>query len=136
MKSRLLLRTASIILGVLGAGHLVLGLVLTRETLARWASDGVWAAVPLLGSAESLDSARNALAFWAALGSFSMPQVALALLIWHLAGRGIRVPASIGWIIAVWSLIAALILVPSPFILITVAGVLVIIAARRPEEPS
>ena len=131
MKRRRMLRAASGILVVLGTGHLVLASVLTSETLANWVSRGVWAAVPLLGSRATPEAALNALGFWGGIGSFAVPLAALGGLLWHLTSRGIPVPAFVGWIVAAWSLVGALILVPSPFILGSAAGALVVIAARR-----
>jgi Family of unknown function (DUF6463) len=136
MNRRRMLRTASVILVVLGTGHLVLASVLTVETLASWASKGVWAAVPLLGSRATAEAALNALAFWGGLGSFSVPLATLGGLIWHMASRGITIPSFVGWIIAAWCLAGALILVPSPFILGTAAGCLVVLAARRTRVAS
>jgi len=130
MMRRHMLRIASGILVLLGTGHLVLASVITSDTLTSWVRNGMWAAVPLLGSLASPAAAPNALAFWAGLGSFAVPLATLGLLIWHLATRGILVPAFVGWIVAVWCLAGAVILVPSPFILGAAAGVLVVLAAR------
>ena len=130
MNRRRLLQTASGILVFLGTGHLVLASVITSETLTNWVDNGVWAAVPLLGSFTEPGAARNALAFWGGPGSFAVPLAILGLLVWHLASRSIPVPAFVGWIIALWCLAGALILVPSPFILGAAAGVLVVMAAR------
>lgn len=130
-----LLRIAGAILVALGTGHLALATVLTRATLLGWATDGVWAAVPLLPGATPA-GARDALAFWGGPGGFAVPLVALGLLLWHLAGCGVRVPAFVGWIVAVWCLVGAVVLVPSPFVVGAVAGMLVVLAARtsRREE--
>lgn len=130
MIRRRMLKIASGILVVLGTGHLVLASVLTRDTLTNWAGDGVWAAVPLLGSTASAATATNALAFWGGLGSFAVPLATVGLLIWHLTSRDVPVPAFVGWILGVWCLVGALILVPSPFIAGAAAGVLVVLAAR------
>ena len=130
MNRRRMLQTASGILVFLGIGHLVLASVLTSATLTNWINNGMWAAVPLMGSFAEPGTARNALAFWAGLGSFAVPLATLGLLVWHLASRSIPVPAFVGWIIAVWCLAGALILVPSPFLLGAAAGVLLVLAAR------
>jgi len=130
MNRRRLLQTASGILVFLGTGHLVLASFITSETLTNWVDNGVWAAVPLVGGFAEPSAARNALAFWAGLGSFAVPLAALGLLVWHLASRSIAIPAFVGWIIAIWCLAGALILVPSPFILGAAAGFLVVLAAR------
>ncbi|MFD3357012.1 DUF6463 family protein [Streptomyces fradiae] len=130
---RRLLRWASGIMCVLGAGHLALLALLARDDVAGWADRGVWAAVPLLdgGSGPTLGSLRNEIAFWAGPGSFSVPLVLLGCLVWHLAGRGVAVPAWTGWALAAWCLVGGVLLVPSPFFAGTVAGLLVVAAARR-----
>lgn len=131
-----LLRIAGAILVALGAGHLALAVVLTRATLLGWVADGMWAAVPLLPGAPPA-GARDALAFWGGPGGFAVPLVTLGLLLRHLAGRGVRVPAFVGWIVAVWCLVGAVVLVPSPFVAGAVAGTMVVLAARRSrrDEP-
>ena len=132
MDEHRLVRIAGAVLVALGAGHLALAAVLTRATLLGWAADGVWAAVPLLPGAAPA-GARDALAFWGGAGGFAVPLVILGLLLRHLAGRGVRVPAFVGWTVAVWCLVGAVLLVPSPFAVGVVAGMLVVLAARRPR---
>ncbi|URM92401.1 DUF6463 family protein [Streptomyces sp. MRC013] len=130
---RRLLRWAGGIMCVLGAGHLALLVLLARESVAGWAERGVWAAVPLLEGAggPTVESLRNEGAFWAGPGSFSVPLVLLGCLVRHLAGRGVAVPAWTGWGIAAWCLLGGVLLVPSPFFVGAVAGLLVVLAARR-----
>ncbi|URN18392.1 MULTISPECIES: DUF6463 family protein [Streptomyces] len=129
-----LLRWAGGIVCVLGAGHLALVAVLARADVAGWAERGVWAAVPLLDAAAepTVASLRNEGTFWAGPGSFSVPLVLLGCLVWHLAGRGVTVPAWVGWGLAAWCVLGGVLLVPSPFFAGAVAGVLVVLAARRP----
>ncbi|MCP9946958.1 DUF6463 family protein [Streptomyces somaliensis] len=78
-----------------------------------------------------MESLRNEGAFWGGPGSFSVPLVLLGCLVRHLAGRGVAVPAWTGWGIAAWCLLGGVLLVPSPFFVGTVAGLLVVLAARR-----
>jgi hypothetical protein len=133
---KLLLRGASTIMVGLGTGHLVLATIFSRDLVADWAGEGLWAAVPLaLTDGVTHPSAallRNEVAFWAGPGSFSVPLILLGCLVWHLAGRGVAVPAAIGWGLAAWCLLGGVLLVPSPYFLGTVAGALVVLAARNP----
>jgi hypothetical protein len=137
--ARRLLRWASGIMLVLGIGHLFLLSFLAWEDIAGWADRGVWAAVPLLaaegGAGETVASLQNRVAFWGGPGSFAVPLVLLGCLIWHLAGRGVPVPAGIGWGVAVWCAVGGVLLVPSPFFAGTVAGALIIVAARKAARP-
>ncbi|GAA4973791.1 hypothetical protein HD597_005179 [Nonomuraea thailandensis] len=126
---RRLLRWSAGIMLVLGAGHLSLLTVISRDDVAGWADRGLWAAVPLFpGEGGNLD---NQVAFWAGPGSFAVPLVLLGCLVWHLAGRGVAVPAGIGWGLAAWCLVGGVLLVPSPYFAGTVAGALIIVADRR-----
>ncbi|MEU6189439.1 DUF6463 family protein [Nocardia sp. NPDC047038] len=135
-----LLRWAAAIMLVLGTGHLVLLTLDSWEDITGWADRGVWAAVPLGlgdgGDAQTVQSLQNKLTFWAGPGSFAVPLILLGLLIWHLAGRGVAVPAVIGWGLAAWCLLGGILLEPSPFFVGIVAGALVILAARRNGRPA
>ncbi|MFI2325517.1 DUF6463 family protein [Nocardia beijingensis] len=130
-----LLRWAGGIMLVLGAGHLIVLTLASWRDITYWVEHGIWAAVPLdMGdgeSAQTAESLQNKLTFWAGPGSFAVPLILLGLLIWQHAGRGTAVPAWIGWGLAVWCLLGGILLVPSPFLVGTISGVLVVIAARK-----
>ncbi|MBF6191869.1 DUF6463 family protein [Nocardia implantans] len=134
-----LLRWSGAILLVLGAGHLILLALSSWGNITGWAERGIWAAVPLtLGDediVQTAESLENKLTFWAGPGSFAVPLMLLGLLIWHLAGRGVAVPAVIGWGLAAWCLLGGVLLVPSPFFVGIVSGALVIVAARKDDRP-
>jgi hypothetical protein len=131
-----MLRWASAILIALGTGHLVLLAVFSWPDIAGWADRGVWAAVPLdlAGADPTVASLENAVTFWAGPGSFAVPQILLGGLIWHLAGRGVPVPAWVGWGLAAWCLVSGVLLVPSPYCAGVVAGALVVLARRRQDR--
>ncbi|NYI05297.1 hypothetical protein FHU37_002240 [Allostreptomyces psammosilenae] len=132
---RALLRWASGIMLVLGAGHLLLVGLLLRQDFARWVEGGPWAAVPLalsdVGAGAAVESVRDQVAFWSGPGSFSVPLVLLGCLTWHLAGRGVAVPAAIGWGLAAWCFVGGVLLVPSPYFVGVIPGVLIVLAARK-----
>ena len=117
----------------LGVGHVVTVAIVTREAIASWFAQGLWSSVPIgvTGAPAEALSGSGAVAFWAGPASFAVPLFLLGLLFWRLAGQGVRVPAVIGWVLAIWCLVCAVILSPSPFYLGIVAGVLVIVAASR-----
>ncbi|WP_236246412.1 DUF6463 family protein [Streptomyces sp. CC210A] len=132
VEGRGLLRWAGGIMVGLGAGHLSLLAVMARDDIGAWVQKGLWAAVPLApADAPTQAALRNELTFWAGPGSFSVPLLLLGCLVWHLAGRGVAVPPWVGWGLAAWCVLGAVLLVPSPFVLGAVAGVLVVLAARR-----
>jgi hypothetical protein len=136
--SKRLLRWASGIMLVLGTGHLVLLTLLAREDIAGWVDRGVWAAVPLAptdgGAEQTVESVQNGATFWAGPGSFAVPLILLGCLTWHLAGRGVAVPAGIGWGLAAWCLVGGVLLVPSPYFAGVVSGALIILAARKEDR--
>ncbi len=128
------LRWGSGIMIVLGVGHLTLLALMDGAAIAAWAERGLWAAVPLdlAGGAEpTAAQLQNSLTFWAGPGSFSVPLVLLGALVWHLAGRGVPVPAWVGWGTAAWCVVGGVLLVPSPYFLGAVAGLLIVLGARR-----
>lgn len=132
-----LLRWASGIMVGLGTGHLLLLAAMDRETVIGWAERGLWAAVPLMDGGDGAgESLANQLTFWAGPGSFAVPLILLGCLTWHLAGRGVAVPAGIGWGLAAWCLTGGVLLVPSPYFAGAVAGVLVVLASRRGDRPA
>lgn len=133
---RRLLRWASGIMVVLGVGHLSLLAVFSRADIAGWADRGVWAAVPLglTGDGTNAAALLNSLAFWAGPGSFSVPLFLLGCLTWHLAGRGVPVPAWLGWGLAAWCLVGGVLLVPSPYFAGVVAGALIVLAQRSNDR--
>lgn len=129
-----LLRWAGGIMVVLGVGHLTLLALIDGAVIAAWAERGLWAAVPLdiAGGAEpTAAQLQNSLTFWGGPGSFSVPLILLGALVWNLAGRGVAVPAWVGWGVAAWCVVGGVLLVPSPYFLGAVAGLLVAWGARR-----
>jgi hypothetical protein len=132
-----LLRWASGIMIVLGTGHLSLLVLVAWADITGWVDRGVWAAVPLTltdGAARTAESLQNDLAFWAGPGSFAVPLVLLGCLVWHLSGRGVAVPAGIGWGVAAWCVVGGVLLEPSPFFVGVVAGVCIIVATRKHDR--
>jgi hypothetical protein len=135
MEHRTLVRSGSAVLVALGVGHLVLLAVTSREDAAGWMKRGVWGAVPLaLGEKageQTVGSLRNEVFFWAGVGSFAIPQILLGCLTWHLAGRGIPIPKSIAAGISAWSAAGGVLLVPSPFFVGALAGLLMFVPRLR-----
>jgi len=135
MSSKRLLRWASGIMLVLGAGHLLLLTLFAWEDVTGWGDRGVWAAVPLAltgsGAERTVESLQNEVTFWAGPGSFAVPLILLGCLTWHLAGRSVVVPAGLGWGLAAWCFVGGVLLVPSPYFAGVVAGALIVLARHR-----
>ncbi|WP_218001905.1 DUF6463 family protein [Microtetraspora malaysiensis] len=130
-----MLRWASGIMLFLGTGHLSLLALFDWEDITDWVDRGMWAAIPLVladgRAVQTVDSLQNEVTFWAGPGSFAVPLILLGCLTWHLAGRGVAVPAGIGWGLAAWCVLGGVLLVPSPFFAGTISGALIILAARH-----
>ncbi|WP_040772678.1 DUF6463 family protein [Nocardia pneumoniae] len=133
-----LLRWASGIMVVLGTGHLALLALAAWDEITGWMDQGLWAAVPLTltdgDAVQTVESLESRVTFWAGPGSFAVPLILLGLLTWHLAGRGVALPAGIGWGIAAWCAVGGVLLVPSPFFVGIIPGVLIVLAARKEER--
>lgn len=134
MKATTLQTTAAAILMVLGAGHLALLVLFDGPAMQRWFDHGLWAAVPLELGPEpelSVEALTNTTVFWSGVGGFAFPTFVLGAVLWSLARRGITPGAWVGYLLTAWWAIFAVLLVPSPAILGVVAGLLLIVAARR-----
>ncbi len=131
-----LLRWASGIMLVLGIGHLSLLALIAGGDITGWVDRGTRAAVPLLdgGAVQTVESLQNKVTFWGGPGSFAVPLILLGCLTWHLAGRGVAVPAAIGWGLVAWCVLGGVLLVPSPFFAGIISGALIILAARKKDR--
>lgn len=127
-----LLRWAGGITVALGAGHLVVLALTAGRHVGDWVDRGLWAVVPFPGQSAppTVESLRGAVAYWSGPGGFAVPLVLLGCLVWHLGGRGVAVPAGIGWALTAWGALAGVLLGPSPFFVLVVPGALVVLAAR------
>ncbi len=130
-----LLQWASGIMLVLGTGHLLLLTLLAWQGITGWVDRGVWAAVPLATADQTVASLQNRVTFWTVPGSFAVPLILLGCLTWHLAGRGVAIPAGIGWGLAAWCFLGGVLLVPSPYFAGIISGALIILATRTEDRP-
>lgn len=114
---------------LLGIGHAVVSVAIDHSRVGEWLGDGLWATVPLVPE-QTVDEQATVAAFWGGVGSFAVPLVLLALLVGHLSARDVPVPAWVGWGLVGWCLLGAVMLVPSPFFVGVVPGLLIVLAAR------
>ncbi|PPK65573.1 DUF6463 family protein [Actinokineospora auranticolor] len=119
------------ILVALGIGHAALVPVLAWPSVRGWVRDGLWSVVPFPGGG---GGGAETATFWSGPGGFAVPLVLLGGLIWHLGRIGARVPAVVGWVLTGWGLVAGILLGPSPFFVISVAGFLVTPKGGRPRS--
>ena len=75
-------------------------------------------------------SAANS-ALWLSLGSFGIPLILIGLLVLWLDRRGITPPSFIAWTLAIWTLLDAVIMLPTPWPILLLASGLLLAGARE-----
>ncbi|WP_198659004.1 DUF6463 family protein [Nocardiopsis sp. FIRDI 009] len=109
----------------LGVVHTLLGLLMTTTHVPGWFTGALW------GSGGNLAAMSPSLgAFWLTIGSFGVPLAALGLLLRWMGLRGIVPPAFVAWTLGLWCTLGGA-LFPSPFPLLWIAAVLMLVAARK-----
>lgn len=125
-----MIKWAGLIIGFLGAVHLVWGFLLTAGRHAgSWFSGELW--LPEAGIAE-MDSTAGA--FWMTTGSFGLPLIVVGMTVLWMDRRGIVPPAFIAWTLGGWSLVGAVILEPSPWILTWIPVGMLLTGIRRADR--
>jgi hypothetical protein len=123
-------RWAGRILVIFGTGHLTGAFALTvREHADRWLSLELWRLDEGI-----LDMSPAMAAFWLTTGSFAAPLVLLGAVLLWLDRRGMAPPRFVAWPLVAWSALAALLLEPAPWLLITAAGGLLVAAGRSAPD--
>ncbi|MEV5983224.1 DUF6463 family protein [Streptomyces sp. NPDC052114] len=110
------------ILVALGALHLLVLGAQNAGHFGAWFSGDLWG----LPREEFVEPSGAGGAFWISLGSFAVPLLLLGLLVAHLGRLGVRVPSSVGWGLAVWSAVGAVVIEPTPMLLVLIPAVLLI----------
>jgi hypothetical protein len=109
-----------------GTGHLIGAFALTvRDHGHRWFSADLWRLDEGI-----LDMSPAMAAFWLTTGSFAGPLILFGAMVLWLDRQGIAPPRFLAWMLVAWSALAAVILEPAPWVLLTVAGGLLLTAAR------
>lgn len=127
-RATLLNRLAAWILMTLAAVHIVLFSVLA---LVRGYVPGWWRGeLRDLSLSAPLAAGPSQAAFWASIGSIAIPVLLLGAVVESLAKAGAAVPAFLGYALAIWVLLAAIIMEPSGFPLALVAALLLVKARR------
>ena len=118
--------TAGWLIALYGAAHLAGALAV--EGAARhagaWLTGALWhedlAAMSPAGSA-----------YWLSWASFGVPLILLGLLILWLDRRNLAPPAFMGWALGLWTLLDAAVLPLTPWPVLLLACVLLLVGARR-----
>ncbi len=114
------------ILVVFGTGHLVGALALTvHDHGRRWFSAQLWRLDEGI-----LDMSPAMAAFWLTTGSFAAPLILCGAMVLWLDRQGVAPPRFVAWMLVAWSAVVAVIVEPAPWVLLTLAGGLLLAAAR------
>ncbi|MVU77631.1 hypothetical protein GPX89_10310 [Nocardia sp. ET3-3] len=104
---------------------------LTFDKAARhagtWFSGGLWHEA----THNFTPMSQAGAAFWFSIEIFGPPMLVIGLIILWMDRRGITPPTFIAWILGVLALLDAIILLPTPWPLMVLAVVLLLLAARR-----
>lgn len=109
-----------------GAAH-TLG-ALTVEGAGSYA--GAWFSGELWGADFANMSPANS-AYWLSLASFGPPLVVIGLIVLWLDRRGITPPPFIAWTLGALTVVDAVILLLTPWPILLLANVLLLVGARR-----
>lgn len=124
-----MIRWAGWLIVLYGAAHM-LG-ALTVEGAARhasaWFSGELWT-----DDLANMSPANSAL--WLSVDSFGVPLIVVGLIVLWLDRNGVAPPSFIGWILGAWTLIDAMILLLTPWPVLLLANILLLIGARRAKQ--
>jgi Family of unknown function (DUF6463) len=109
-----------------GATH-TLG-ALSMEGAARHA--GAWFSGELWGDDPADMSPANS-ALWLSVDSFGVPLIVIGLMVLWLERRGIIPPSFVAWTLGIWTVIDAVILLLTPWPILLLADILLLVGARR-----
>jgi hypothetical protein len=109
-----------------GAAHM-LG-ALTVERAARYA--GAWFSGELWRDDLANMSPANS-ALWLSVDSFGVPLIVVGLMVSWLDRRGITPPPFIAWTLGIWTVIDAVILLLTPWPVLLLANILLLVGVRR-----
>ncbi|MCT7661385.1 hypothetical protein [Mycobacterium deserti] len=73
-------------------------------------------------------------ALWLSVDSFGVPLILVGLTVLWMNGRGVTPPAFIAWILLAWTVVDAVILLFTPWPIILLAGILLVLGIRRAEH--
>ncbi|MGW2009625.1 DUF6463 family protein [Streptomyces nigrescens] len=121
-----MIKWAGWIITLCGTGHTVGALTLEKagRYAGTWFSGGLW-------SEDFADMSPAGSAYWLSLASFGIPLILVGLTVLWLDRRGITPPAFIGWTLAGWTVVDAVVLPFTPWPIFVVACALLLIGIHR-----
>lgn len=121
-----MIKWAGWLIAFYGAAH-TLG-ALTVEGAARHA--GAWFSGALWTDDFAAMSSANS-AYWLSLGSFGIPLIVVGLTVVWLNHRGITPPPFIAWMLGIWTIVDAVVLLLTPWPVLLIASILLLCGSRR-----
>ncbi|MFI6043477.1 DUF6463 family protein [Nocardia sp. NPDC051321] len=112
-----------------GAAHTISALTVEQA----WRHFGAWFSGELWGNDFAEMSPANS-AWWLSMDSFGIPLILVGLIVLWLDRRGIRPPQFIGWTLGIWTIVGAVVLLPTPWPIPLVASILLLVGARRADR--
>lgn len=111
-----------------GAAHTLGALTVlgAADHAGTWFSGGLWR-----DDLANMSPANSAL--WLSLESFGVPLIVVGLVVLWLDRRGTTPPTFIAWVLGIWTVLDAVILVLTPWPIMLVAVGLLLAGARRAE---
>jgi hypothetical protein len=123
------IRWAGRLIVLYGAAHTLAAL--TFEGAARhadtWFSGELW-------TEDFSDMGPATSAYWLSVGSFGVPLVLIGLTVLWLDRRGLVPPPFIAWALAAWTAVDAVALGATPWPVLMLANVLLLVGARRADH--
>ena len=121
-----MIKTSGWVIMLFGAAHTLAALTIEGAAwhLGAWFSGELWGA-----DFANMSPAHSAL--WLSLESFGVPLVVIGATILWLDRRGVTPPALIGWALGCWTLVNAAILLLSPWPILLLGNILLLVGIRR-----
>jgi hypothetical protein len=113
---------------------LVLG-VDALHALPGWLRLDLWTFdhwLPL--ASQPVELALSGGAFWSSVGSFAVPAMLLAGLLFWLDRKRMPIPAFVGWGLVAWTLAASLIMAPSGFPIAFIIALILAVGLQRRQS--
>ncbi|MFD5392503.1 hypothetical protein ACFWMG_47855 [Streptomyces sp. NPDC127074] len=109
-----------------GAAHTIGALTVegAADHAGEWFSGALWD-----DDLAAMSPANSA--YWLSLASFGVPLTVVGLMVLWLDRRGIVPPTFIAWMLGIWIMVGAVVLVFTPWPILLLANVLLLVGTRR-----
>ncbi|MDF2707197.1 MAG: hypothetical protein K0R62_2849 [Nonomuraea muscovyensis] len=121
-----MIKWAGWLITLFGAAHTVGALTVEKAAshAGTWFSGGLW------GDDLAAMSPANS-AYWLSVASFGVPLVVVGLIVLWLDRRRITPPPFVAWTLGIWTVVGAVVLVATPWPILLLANILLLVGARR-----